>query len=65
MFDKVTSLIGTSLTTADLYKFMAEADKVRMLCVMLLLCDGDILYISQDGNGKIDYNEFVAMMKQY
>merc|ERR1711953_381022 len=42
---KVTSLIGTSLTTADLYKFMAEADK--------------------DGNGKIDYNEFVAMMKQY
>ena len=66
MFDKVTSLIGTSLTTADLYKFMAEADKVRMLCVMLLLSsDGDIFCISQDGNGKIDYNEFVAMMKQY
>merc|ERR1712079_594090 len=42
---KVTSLIGTALTSADLYKFMNEADK--------------------DGNGKIDYEEFVAMMKQY
>ena len=37
MFDKVTSLIGTSLTTADLYKFMAEADKVRMFCVMMVI----------------------------
>merc|ERR1712029_1282315 len=42
---KVTSLIGTSLSNADLCKFMNEADK--------------------DGNGKIDYEEFVDMMKQY
>jgi len=42
---KVTSLIGTTLTSADLCKFMSEADK--------------------DGNGKIDYEEFVDMMKQY
>ena len=62
MCPQVTSLIGTSLSAADLYKFMAEADKVRTAPHSP---HSPLTFLFQDGNGKIDYNEFVAMMKQY
>lgn len=67
---QVTSLIGTSLSNADLCKFMNEADKVELTqCSQFFGFDrklfGQILIFLQDGNGKIDYEEFVDMMKQY
>lgn len=62
---KVTSLIGTSLTSSDLCKFMAEADKVSTQTILLISSIVNQLTKFQDGNGKIDYEEFVAMMKQY
>ena len=41
---------------------MAEADKVMTGPPDLTLY---LIFLFQDGNGKIDYNEFVAMMRQY
>jgi len=42
---KVTSMLGTMLTTEELDEFMRDADVVR-----------------GDGNGKLDYDEFVKML---
>ena len=63
---KVNSLIGTTLTSEDLYKFMNEADKVyRIFWKNVFHLSLMINLNFQDGNGKIDYDEFVAMMQQY
>ena len=59
---KVNSLIGTTLTSEDLYKFMNEADKVKNILIAPFII---LIFYIQDGNGKIDYDEFVAMMQQY
>lgn len=42
---KVTSMLGTMLTSEELDEFMRDADVVR-----------------GDGNGKLDYDEFVKML---
>ena len=60
---KVCSMMGTMLTKEELDQFMAEADKVRGLFHGL----GNYynFYLNQDGNGKLDYDEFVKMLLSY
>ena len=54
-------MLGTMLTPEEIEEFMAEADKEYFIV------REDILSIncSQDGNGKLDYDEFVKMLLQY
>ena len=58
---KVTAMLGTMLTPEEIEEFMAEADKEYFIV------REDFLSIncSQDGNGKLDYDEFVKMLLQY
>ena len=57
---KVATMLGTMLTKEELEEFMAEADSV---CCNFILKINIVIYL-QDGNGKLDYDEFVKMMLQ-
>ena len=58
---KVASMLGTMLSKEELDEFMAEADAVCITCKMYFFP----LFYPQDGNGKLDYDEFVKMLLQY
>ena len=57
----VTKMLGATLTKDEVDEFMREADMVRSH-LDIHLADRDPF---QDGNGKLDYDEFVKMMLQY
>ena len=54
------TMLGTILSKEEVDDFMLEADVVRQ---NLKRCITSILV--QDGNGQLDYEEFVNMMQQY
>ena len=54
------TMLGTILSKEEVDDFMVEADVVRH---DLIICITSALV--QDGNGKLDYEEFVNMMQQY
>jgi Ca2+-binding EF-hand superfamily protein len=59
---KVTTMLGASLTKEELEEFMKEADVVRKISHENdYYCE----FCFQDGNGKLDYDEFVKMLLQY
>ena len=58
---KVTSMLGTMLTKEEVEEFMAEADLVERILWKRVL----IWFLLQDGNGELDYDEFVKMLMQY
>ena len=47
-------MLGTMLSKEEVDDFMREADVEKF-----------ISFYFQDGNGKLDYDEFVNMMQQY
>ena len=60
----VTTLLGATLTKDEVDEFMKEADVVSFKHdinhVYFKLC-----LKKQDGNGKLDYDEFVKMLLRY
>ena len=60
-------MLGNMLTKDEVEDFMREADVVRFINYQLktfrILQFSFV--ISQDGNGKLDYDEFVKMMLMY
>ena len=55
-------MLGTTLDKEEVEEFMREADVV----IKGIEKKGNISYfLSQDGNGKLDYDEFVKMMLMY
>ena len=60
---KVATMLGTMLTKEEVEDFMAEADMVS-LSVMVISTVLKYLSNIQDGNGQLDYDEFVKMLLQ-
>ena len=58
-------MLGSGLSNEDMDEFMREADVVRELCCTSLMTHWKMLFYFQDGNGKLDYDEFVKMMLKY
>ena len=56
---QVTGMLGTMLTKEELEEFMREADVVSSTYFARIMCDK---IIWKDGNGKLDYDEFVKML---
>ena len=58
---QVTGMLGTMLTKEELEEFMREADVVssKTFCKNITYV---IICIWKDGNGKLDYDEFVKML---
>ena len=61
---KVTVMLGTMLTKEEVEEFMAEADTVEDTHAGYTAYE-IITMVFQDGNGKLDYDEFVKMLLQY
>ena len=61
---KVTVMLGTMLTKEEVEEFMAEADTVEDTQTGYTAYE-IITMVFQDGNGKLDYDEFVKMLLQY
>ena len=57
----MTMLLGTMLTKEELDDFMAEADAV---CNITSVNTSLFIFLKtfQDGNGKLDYDEFVKIL---
>ena len=58
----VTTMLGTMLTKEEVAEFMAEADVVRKIYLKNKFSK---IPFFQDGNGKLDYDEFVKIMVKY
>ena len=58
---KVANMLGTILSKEELDEFMAEADSVNNKFQPYSFY---FPYKHQDGNGKMDYDEFCKMMLQ-
>ena len=58
----MVSGVGGVFSRDEMEEFMIEADKV---IDQLHIIQQDIAFVLQDGNGKIDYEEFIKMLKQY
>ena len=56
-------MLGTTLTKDEVEEFMREADVVRSSSMISLRTV--MIVLLQDGNGKLDYDEFVKMMLMY
>ena len=56
-------MLGTTLTKDEVEEFMREADVVRSSSMISL--STEMIVLLQDGNGKLDYDEFVKMMLMY
>ena len=59
MFAMVSG-VGGVFSRDEMEEFMIEADKVIDHCKSF-----HRIIVLQDGNGKIDYEEFIKMLKQY
>ena len=59
---KVASMLGRILAKEEFDDFIAKADAVCTAGWWLLTFHKNLL---QDGNGKLDYGEFVKMMLEY
>ena len=57
-------MLGATLSPEELEEFMQEAYLVRIM-MMLRIFTCFSLNFFQDGNGKLDYDEFVKMLLQY
>ena len=58
---QVANMLGATLTRDEVEEFMSEADVVSIQKII----SHHLLSLLQDGNGKLDYDEFVKMMLQY
>ena len=73
MFAMVGVGDGGVFSRDEMEEFMEEADRVSVKCCVcvtkLIIVTGYTviyyIYFFQDGNGKLDYNEFIKMLKQY
>ena len=67
---KMFAMVGDCgvFSREEIEDFMVEADRVRGhfdTCMMYDVWTTQITSNLQDGNGKLDYEEFIKMLKQY